>query len=97
MKNLIRLWRLMNGERNLYLLEATTYNAIEEPEYVWEIDNPAVAEIILENNNAHSIVIRTGGIPGTNELTVTYIVNDYIRIIDIISEVDFRKSEFKRQ
>ncbi len=75
-----------------HILEATTYNATEEPEYVWEIDNPAVAEIFLVNQNGRSIVIRAGGTAGTTELTVTDIVNDHIRIIDIISEVEFRKS-----
>ncbi len=73
-------------------LEATTYNAAEEPEYVWEIDNPAIAEIFLVNQNGQSIVIRAGGTAGTTELTVRDIVNDHSRIIDIISGVEFRKS-----
>ena len=66
-----------------HVLTAVTYEPEFEPFYSWVLENPDKIEIILMNNNAHSIVIRRGTELGTTELMVTDTANDHTRMLEI--------------
>jgi hypothetical protein len=69
-----------------HVLKADTYLPSHEPQYLWQIANPQLAEILLVNENGKMVVIRANEASGITELMVTDTINGVVRVIDLIIE-----------